>query len=154
MSRSRTSHIAKPVLLRPKRIIAGLRTILGSRDDDGERKHLVGGESLVPRILHRLSLLPQLEVVSLPASDLDDIILLQSYARMAQDLRLSMPSTCRWPCPEDVKLVGEHPIAAGAFANIWEVTYDGCKAVLKSYRCYISFDVAQVVAVRRKSSLY
>jgi len=64
-----------------------------------------------------------------------------------------MPSPYRWLDPEDIKLVGEHPIGAGGFANIWEVTHNGRKAVLKSYRCYVSSDVTQVVAVRSNHTL-
>jgi prephenate dehydrogenase len=67
---------------------------------------------------------------------------------MAQDLRSSLPSTCRWLGPEIVEIVGGHPMAAGRFADIWEGKHNGRKVVLKSYRCYTSFDVAQVVAVR------
>ena len=59
-----------------------------------------------------------------------------------------MPHTCRWLDPEEVKLIGEHPIAAGGFADIWEAMYGGRKVVLKSYRCYMTFDVDKVVAVR------
>lgn len=73
----------------------------------------------------------------------------QRYPQMAHDLRSSMSlATCRWLNPEDVGLVGERPIAAGGFANIYEATYDGRKVVLKSYRCYVSFDVAQIISVR------
>lgn len=44
-------------------------------------------------------------------------------------------------------------MAAGGSANIYEATYDGRKVVLKSHRCYVSFDVAQVIAVRCNHSL-
>ena len=75
--------------------------------------------------------------------------LAQRYARMAQNLRLSLsPTTFHWLDPEDVNLISEYPIAAGGFANIYGVTYDGRKVILKSYRCYELFDAARVVAVR------
>ena len=77
----------------------------------------------------------------------------QHYARMAQDIRPSFPSTCHQLNPEGVNPVGKRPIAAGAFADIYETTYGNRKVVLKSYRCYVSFDVAQVVAVRPSHGL-
>lgn len=66
---------------------------------------------------------------------------------MAQDLRPSLPFTCHWLDPNEVNLVDERPIAAGGFANVYEATHDGRKVILKSYRPYVLFDVAQVVAV-------
>ena len=89
---------------------------------------------------------PQLAVESSPAPD--DVCLSGRYAQVAQGLMPSLPSTCHLLSPPDIKLVSEHPIAAGGFANIWEGTHGGRKVVLKSYRCYVSFDAAQVVAVR------
>lgn len=103
--------------------------------------------------LHCLPETPRLKVGSSCTSALSGASPSQHYAQMAQDLRPSMPSTCRWVDPEVIRLVGEHPIGAGGFADIWEVTYNGRKAVLKSYRCYISFDVTQVVAVRPNHTL-
>jgi len=70
------------------------------------------------------------------------------YAQTFQDLRSSIPSNCRWLAPEDIKPVGEHQIAAGEFANIWEATHDGRKVVLKSYCYSMTSDVARIVAVR------
>ena len=110
-------------------------------------------EPPVPQFLHLPTTLPQLELKSSPAPGLNGVSLSQHYARMAQDLRPSLPSTCHWLDPEDVRLVGEQPIAAGGFANIYEATYDSRKVVLKSYRCYVSFDVVQAVTVRYNHSL-
>ncbi|KAF9789884.1 kinase-like domain-containing protein [Thelephora terrestris] len=56
-----------------------------------------------------------------------------------------MPPTCRFLGSEDVKPSGTHPVAAGGFADIWEAIYDGRKVALKSYRCYMRFNVAQAV---------
>lgn len=50
--------------------------------------------------------------------------------------------------PHEIGLRGEHPIAFGAFADIWEATYDGRKVAVKLYRRYESFDLAQVLTVR------
>jgi len=120
---------------------------------------LLRGESSVvdeypsSRPPHRLPETPRLKVGSSPTTSLSGVSPSQRYAQMAQDLRSSMSFTCRWLDPGDIKLVGEHPIGAGGFANIWGVTHNGCKAVLKSYRCYVSSDVAQVVAVRSNHTL-
>jgi len=103
--------------------------------------------------LHCLPETPRLEVGGSRTPTLSGVSPSRHYAQVAQDLRPSMPSPYRWLYPEDIKLVGEHPIGAGGFANIWEVTYNGRKAVLKSYRCYVSSDVAQVVAVRSNHTL-
>jgi hypothetical protein len=74
--------------------------------------------------------------------------ILQSYMLMAQELLPSLPPLCCSLGPEDVKLVGEYPVAAGGFADILEATHDGRRVSLKSYRCYKSFDVAQIIVVR------
>ena len=73
---------------------------------------------------------------------------------MAQDLRSSLSSTCRWLGPE-VNHISKRPVAAGGSADIYEATCDGRKVVLKSRRCYTSsgFDVAQVVTVCCNHSL-
>jgi len=91
---------------------------------------------------------PQDHARSSPAPGPDDECLSQHYAQMARELLSSSLSVCHWLDPEEVKVVGEHPIAAGGFANVWEGTHDGRKVVLKSYRCYVSFDVTTVAAVR------
>ena len=107
----------------------------------------VGGYPL-SQLLRRLPAPSQHDLQSSPTLEPDDTSLPRRYIQMAQDLRPSLPPTCHWLDPEDIQLVGELPIGAGGFADIYEVIYGGRRAVLKSYRCYISFDVAQVVAVR------
>ena len=140
------------VLLRFKRLVSGLRTTQRAQDDGDDREDLVIGEYPSPhaRSLHRPLPPPQLrvEVRTSPTPDLNDVAILQRYALMAQELISSVPSLCCSLGPEDVKLVDEYPVTAGEFADIWEATYGGRKVVLKSYRCYRSFDVTQVVAVR------
>jgi len=91
---------------------------------------------------------PQRHARSSPTPGLDDACLSQRYAQMAWGFLLSSPPACHWLGPGEVRIIGEHPIAAGGFANVWEGTHDGRKVVLKSYRCYLSFDVTNVVAVR------
>jgi len=103
--------------------------------------------------LDRLLETPLLEVRNLRTPALSDVSPSRRYAQMAQDLRSSMSSTCHWLDPRDIKLVGKHPIGAGGFADILEVTHNGRKAVLKSHRCYVLSDVTQVVAVRSNHTL-
>jgi len=105
----------------------------------------VTGERPPPQPLRHLAALSRPEVECSPTPDLNDKSLVQRYGQLVQDLRSSLPSTCRGP--EDINLIGKHPIAAGGFADIYEATLDGRKVVLKSYRCYESFDVARVVTV-------
>ena len=71
----------------------------------------------------------------------------QQPVQVAQLLRSSMPSTCRWLSSEDIKPIGRFPIAAGGFADVWEATHNGRKVILKSYRCYATFDIAQIAKV-------
>lgn len=111
-------------------------------------KSSVAGEQPPPQSLHRLPAPSQLEAGSAHAPDSNDVSLSQRYAQIAQDLRSSLPSDCRWLGPEEVDLISGRPMAAGSFADIYEGTYGGRNVVLKSYRCYVSFDIAQVVAVR------
>lgn len=67
---------------------------------------------------------------------------------MAHPLRSFIPSACRFLNPRDVRLIGDYPLAAGGFADIHEATYEGRKVAFKRYRCYETFDVAQVAEVR------
>jgi hypothetical protein len=149
MSRSKTSLFVTKALLLPKRLPRP-RPIVRSQDDGEEREHLLAGDYSAPdaQPLDCLSLPPQLEIGSFTASDLDDATLMQQYAAMAQEQLSSLPFPCRLLGPKDVELLSEHPIAAGRFANLWVGIYEGRKVGLKEYRCYVSFDVDQVVAVR------
>ena len=107
----------------------------------------------VAQFLHLLPAPSPLEVRSQPAPESDGVPPCQHYARIVQDLRSCLPSTCHWLGPEDVNIASERPMAAGGFADIYEATYGGRQVVLKVYRCYVSFDVAQVAAVRCNHSL-
>ena len=102
----------------------------------------------MPHSLHHLPGSPQLQVARLSTPGLDAITLSQHCSQIAHVLQPFMPHTCRWLSPEDVKLIGDHPIAAGGFADIWEAVHDGRKVVLKSRRCYVLFDIAQAARVR------
>ena len=45
-------------------------------------------------------------------------------------------------------LIGDRPIAAGGFSDVWAAIHDDRKVVLKSHRCYVTFDVVQAALVR------
>lgn len=101
-------------------------------------------------LLHSPNPLPaqsQLQLTGLPTPGSDAISLSKHYSQIALILRSFISPTCRSLDPEDVKPIGCHPIAAGWFANIWEAVHGDRKVVLKSYRCYVAFDVAQVAMV-------
>jgi hypothetical protein len=140
------------VLLLPNHLVSYLCPIPLSQDE--EREYLIVVEGPTPRSLHRPPLSSQLEaggsLVPDPDNlpDADNLPLSQCCAQMVQELLLSLPFPYHSLGPEDLKLVGKHPMAAGGSANIWEGTHEGRKVVLKSYRCYrVSFDIAQVIAV-------
>lgn len=148
MNPSGMNPFANKALIQPTQFFSGFRVISSSQDDDEEREPLIAGGSPLLPSLHHPSPLCNHEAKSLPTPDTDGITLSQQYARMAQELLPSLLSLYQLLNPHDVKLTGERPIAAGGFTDIWEAIYFGRKVVLKSYRCYISFDVAHVIAVR------
>ena len=117
-----------------------------SQDDDEEREDLGVGRPAVPQSPSPPS--NRLEVRSLSLPDLDSAYISQHYMQMAQNILTSLLLPCPILSPHNVKLAEEHPIAAGGFANIWKATYAGGEVVLKSYRCYKSFNVTQVITVR------
>jgi len=72
----------------------------------------------------------------------------QSFMRMAQGLRSSLqPGTHSWLSPADIRVTDKHPVAAGGFADVLEGVLDDRGIIVKSYRCYESFDHAQVISV-------
>ena len=119
-----------------------------SQDDSEETEHLVGEKSIIEQTLHRQSPPPQLEVISSPTSDLDDVSILQRCAQMAQEHLLSIPSPRLLLSPEDVEIMDEQPVAAGGSADILKGKYGGREVVLKAYRHYRSCDITRVVVVR------
>ena len=105
----------------------------------------------------RFSRLPtpvQLEVAGWPDLDLDTIPLSQHHTQIAQVLRSFTPSTCRWLSLEDIRLIGSRPIAAGGFTDIFEAVYDGGRVILKSYRRYVTSDIAGVAKVLHEHCLH
>ena len=106
MNHSGKSLFVKKVLLQPKRLVSRFRNVRGSRDDSEESERLVIEEYSAPPSLHHPPSPPQLNARSLTILDLDDVYSSWRYAQMAQDLRSSLPSTCRWLGPEVTKPVG------------------------------------------------
>ena len=130
-------------------LISRLRPVRPSQDNEEEREPLIVKEYPPLQSLHRPVLSPsQLDVESSPTSGVDDAALSQHYMLVAQGKLSSLTSPARSLGPGDIRLAGKHPVAAGGFADILEATYQGRKVVLKAYRCYRSFDVAQVATVR------
>ena len=146
MSHSRTPPFARRVLLQTNRLISELRTIRRPRHDGEEGERLIRRESLAAQSLHRTSPPLQPEVVGSPTSD---PTLLRHYAQMAREVLTSLPLPHPFLSSEDLELMDEHPAAAGGFADIWKAKYGGREVMLKAYRCYRSFDITQVSAVRR-----
>ena len=89
---------------------------------------------------------------SSPAPGSNDMLPSSRYVESAQDLLPSLTSFCLRPSPEGINVVGNYPISAGGFADIWKGTLDGRRVALKSYRCYMSSDVDEVITVGRNHS--
>jgi hypothetical protein len=148
MSRSRTNPCHKKAPLRLKHLLSGFRHGWRSQSGDEEAQPLVAGGPSVPPSLHRPSLSHELEDSPLPDVDVVGPPH-KRYALIAQVLLPSLLPRCPLLNPDDINLAGEHPFSGGGFAQIWEATYNGRKVVLKSYRCYVSFDITRVVTVPR-----
>ena len=146
MSPSGTKSSARKVLIHPNRLLSRLRATRRLENEGEEGERLVVGSSLIPLALDPPSS-PRLR--SSPIEDLDSVTLAYRYPRMVPQLLQSLPSPYPLLNPNGVELTDKHPIAAGGFTDIWGANYDGRRVVLKSYRQYVSFDVAQAVTVCR-----
>ena len=146
MSYSGTSLFSGKVLPRFRRFLPGLRAIRTPQDGE-EMGHLVTGNPLVPPFPRHPPTPLQFEIKGALPSDIHDTALSLHCARIAQELLPPLSSHYPLLNPCDIKLTGQHPIAAGGFVDVWEATYDGRRVVLKSYRCYVSFDVTRTVTV-------
>jgi hypothetical protein len=148
MSYSKQTLSAKEALLHPKRLVSRLRTTRISHDDGEETERLVVEECSAAQPL--LPTLPQLEIETPSTSDsgLDEETLLHQCALIAREILSSLPHPTRLLGTDDIKFTTGHPVAAGGFTNILEATHDGRRVIVKEYRCYMSFDLAQVATVR------
>ena len=86
-------------------------------------------------------------VVHNPPFPDDDILVCQYHLSLAQKLRPSSSSVPQLLTMDDVQIVGEQPVGAGGFANIWRGSLDSRQVAVKSYRRYLSFDLSRVCLV-------
>ena len=93
-------------------------------------------------------LLSPFDSPSVPILDRD--LQYEHYPEAVRHLRPSFPPTCAFVEPDDVKVVGDIPISAGGFADIWEGVIDGRSIFQKSYRCYEYCDIERIFQVRNE----
>jgi len=77
----------------------------------------------------------------------DDDTICQYHLSMAQELRSSSSPIPHPLGEDDVQIVGERPVSAGGFADIWRGFLDTRQVAVKSYRRYLSFDLSRVYLV-------
>ena len=76
----------------------------------------------------------------------------EHYSETVRQLRALFPPTCTLLEPDDVKVVGDTPIGAGGFADIWGGIIDGHSVLQKSYRCYEHCGAERIFRVRNNRS--
>ena len=76
----------------------------------------------------------------------------ECYSETVRQLRALFPPTCTLLEPEDVRVVGDTPIGAGGFADIWGGIIDGHSVLQKSYRCYEHCCDERIFRVRKNRS--
>lgn len=74
------------------------------------------------------------------------------YSEAVRQLCLLLLPTCPSFEPGEVTVVGDTPIAADGFADIWQGTCDANSVVQKSYRCYETGSIEDVFRVRNELS--
>lgn len=70
------------------------------------------------------------------------------YGYYSEAVRRSLPANCASFQGDEVIIVGNTPIQAGGYADIWEATLDGHNVILKSYRSYETGDIESTSRVR------
>ena len=83
-----------------------------------------------------------------PVPVIDNDLPYDRYSEAVRQLCLLLLPTCPSFEPGEVRVVGDTPIAAGGFADIWRATCDATSIVQKSYRCYETGDVGSISQVR------
>jgi hypothetical protein len=76
----------------------------------------------------------------------------ERYSEAVRQLCPSFPLTCTFLEPDEVKVVGDTPVGAGGFADIWKGTLDGRTVLQKSYRRYKYCDIESIFQARNGSS--
>lgn len=89
---------------------------------------------------------------SLPTPVIDHDLQYDRYSEAVRQLRPLFPPTCTFLEPDDVAVVGDVPIGAGSFADIWEGTANGRRILLKSYRRHEYCDIERLFRVRNELS--
>ena len=59
-----------------------------------------------------------------------------------------LPPSCSRLLPRDIKILGDRPSCAGAFADIWDGSLGDDRVVVKSYRIYSTVDSTHARIVR------
>ena len=75
------------------------------------------------------------------------------HERNSEVARQPIPSSCTSFEGEDLKVIGNTPIGAGGYADIWEATLGGRAVVLKSYRPYETDNIGHTSRVREERSI-
>ena len=71
----------------------------------------------------------------------------QRHFNLAQQLRPALSPICNWLEDDDVQMIEGRPISAGGFTDLWRGSLDSRLVAIKSYRCYLSFDLPRVLLV-------
>lgn len=87
-----------------------------------------------------------------PVPLIDNDLPYERYSETVRQLRPLFPSACTSLKPGEVKVVGDTPIGAEGFADIWEGTLDGHRVIQVSYRCYETGDVERIFRVSNEHS--
>lgn len=87
-----------------------------------------------------------------PVPVIDQDLQHDRYSEAVRRLRSLFPSTCPSLEPGDVTVVGDAPIGAGSFADLWEGVLGDRSILQKSYRYYETCDVESIFQVRNGHS--
>ena len=95
--------------------------------EDGSVNNIADESSLLG------SLPPEVDISSMINPGTPPERLVDSVRRLEQFL----PKSCKLFEPNDLKIVGSHPVDGGGFAEVWLCERDdGTMVTIKSYRCY------------------
>jgi len=91
-----------------------------------------------------------------PVPVIDNDLPYERYSEAVRRLRPLFSPTCPLFEPGEVTVIGDTPIAAGGFADIWKGTRgygrDSHNVIQKTYRCYEICDVERTFRVRNQHS--
>lgn len=87
-----------------------------------------------------------------PVPVIDSDLPYERYSEAVRQLCLLLLPACPLFEPGEVTVVGDTPIAAGGFADIWRGTRGANSIIQKSYRCYETGDVESISRVRNELS--